>query len=171
VRLPYRVGVWVSQSDITGGAAADDEELTALNNILHGFDGQVFGSEFLQYVMAETLENKDKWDQWGQKIEKVPEECQKAIDVLGDYLGHKERVAYANRLMEIGEAVAMAFREYDENLGMIQKLMLFLEYQGNKKKAARHDKIIRSFDEYLNISANERKALGEIAKALGTVYV
>ncbi len=169
VSLPYRVGLWVSQSDDTGGDEASEKEHTALSNILDGFSQQVFGSELLQYIMNETVTRKHEWPQWEQRLDDVPKDSMAALDVLRDYVDGKEVNAYVIRLMEIGEAVAMAFSEYeDSSLG--EKFSIYSSYILYRLKARFKKQPSKSFDQFLNVSASERKALNALARSLGTTY-
>lgn len=158
-RLPYRVGLWVSQSDDTGGEQSDAAEMTALANIIHGFTESVFGSEDVQYIMAETLRNKADWVNWTSNVGDVPDEAMRAHDVLMLHLDAKEMNAFRARMLEIGEAVALAFREdegdQDEREGLFARLLgLF----GAGKP--------QDHDEYINISSKERAALQLLSQAL-----
>ncbi len=169
VSLPYRVGLWVSQSDDTGGSEADEKGLTALSNILQGFSQQVFGSELLQYIMNETVTRKDQWSHWDQELENVPKDCAMALDVLRDHVDDKEVNAYITRLMEIAEAVALAFREYEQQ-SFIDQLNVYFSYAFIKIKSRFSQQPSKTFEQFLNISASERKALNTLASALGTTY-
>ena len=170
VSLPYRAGLWVSESDDLGGDEAHEKELTALSNIVQGFSEQVFGSELLQYIMDETVKRKDHWHRsWANDIEKVPEQCEQALNVLRDHVDDKEVNAYSVRLMEIAEAVALAFREYEQQ-STGDKLRVYFSYIVAKIKS-RFSKIpAKTFDQFLNISLSERRALSTMARALGTHY-
>ncbi|MCB9983440.1 MAG: hypothetical protein H6861_07195 [Rhodospirillales bacterium] len=117
VSMPYRAGLWVSHSDDEGGDEAHEKELTALANLIDGFSQQVFGSEMLQYIMHQTLARKDEWESWSGDIDKVPEECKQALEILRAHVDEKDVKVYAMRLMELGEAVAVAFREHDDPVG------------------------------------------------------
>ena len=169
--LPYRVGLWVSASDQVGGSDSDDYELKTLENLIEGFSGDVFGSELLQYIMADTVARRDQWPEWGKDIESVPEECEMAVDILREHVDEKEVNAYAARLMEIGEAVALAFREYEDNLSIFQSMLLYIDYCFLVLKAKKQQPQMRTFEEFLYISQHERKALNEIAKRLGTTFI
>ena len=169
VSLPYRAGLWVSHSDDAGGDEADQKELVALSNIIHGFSEQVFGSELLQYVMNETVNRKDEWPQWAATLENVPEDCRRALDILRDHVDEKEVGAYAMRLMEIGEAVALAFREYEQK-SVFDQVQVYVSYILAKLRARKQAKPAKTFDQFLNISTHERKALGALAEALDTSY-
>lgn len=171
VKLPYRVGYWVSESDATGGDEASDKELQALHNILDGFSYQVFGSELLQHIMAATLAGKDDWEQWQGDIHAVPKECAEAMEILGSYVDDKDVKAYAVRLMEVGEAVALAFREYDHVDSPFKTMQTYIAYMCLMARTRLKSGALRSFDEFVQISPHERKALTDIAARLGTTYV
>jgi len=42
VSLPYRAGLFVSQSDNAGGDDSDDAEMQALDNIITGYSQEIF---------------------------------------------------------------------------------------------------------------------------------
>ena len=170
ISLPYRAGLWVSLSDDTGGDEAADKELTALANIIAGFSSQVFGSELLQYVMNETLKYKDRWPEWSKKLEAFPSECENALDILYQYVDDKDVTAFSQRLMEIGEAVAVAFREYEDET-FVNQLRIYGSYIMSRLRAKFTKEPERSFDQYLSISISERKALTTMANSLKIRYV
>ncbi|MEZ5814096.1 MAG: hypothetical protein R3E13_05150 [Alphaproteobacteria bacterium] len=169
VSLPYRAGLWVSQSDSAGGDEADEKEHTALANIVDGFSQNVFGSELLQYIMNETVGRKDEWPVWEEASGDVLRDCARALDVLRGVVDEKDVSAYSMRLMEIGEAVALAFREYEEG-SALEQFRVYVSYLFMKLKRRLGKRPSKSFDQFLSISARERKALGKLAKALGTTY-
>ncbi len=171
ISLPYRVGLWISHADDAGGDSADDEEAKALENILDGFTREVFGSELVQIVMTETVTHKECWEgPWSKDLQKVPEECQRALDILHDAeIEEKEISAYKQRLIEIGEAVALAFREYDE-LGFLTKLRVYTLYYKERYKASKRNMSYKSLDQFLNISLKERKALYNLSSVLDVPY-
>lgn len=169
--LPYRVGLWVSHSDSSGGENSEQQERDVLKNLIHGFSNEVFGSELLQYIMADTVAQQDKWLEWEKDIEDIPEECEAAVDILRSYVDDKDVNAYTTRLMEIGEAVALAFREHDYNLSPFKKAKLYLEYLYLRQRAKKHQPQVHSFEQFLYISPHERRALSIIAKRLGALYL
>jgi hypothetical protein len=171
VSLPYRVGLWVSQSDSSGGDAANTEELTALSNIISGYAEEVFGAETVQHIISETVRKKSEWPRWGASLGDVIADCRNAVDILSEVVDVKEVNAFRHHLVEIGEAVALAFREYDPNQSVVAKLPLYVTYYLGKMKALQNKKPYKSFDEFLNISANERRALTTLAQALDTPYI
>ncbi len=167
ISLPYRVGLWVSHSDNTGGDQARQRELLVLSNIIHGFADEMFGSEAMQYVMSETITKKDSWMEWAQNIESVPADCEFAIDVLKDHANPKDINAFRNHLLEIGEAVALAFREQKAPGA---RFAAYLSYVAGRMKKSRGRLMERPFQDYVRISAHEHKALAALAKALGATY-
>jgi hypothetical protein len=163
ISLPYRVGLWVSDSDSSGGDEANTNEIQALSNILHGFNEDMFGSETMQYIMSETLAKRDHWPQWSKDVASVPQDCRLAIDILKEKASVKDVNAFRNHLMEIGEAVAMAFHEE----GARSTFSAYISYMFGKFRKNRASSI-GSFQDYLRISVNEHKALHALAGALGT---
>ena len=170
VALPYRAGFWISQSDQEGGDTSEMQELQALHNIIQGFSSQVFGSELVQHIMSETVTRKAEWKHWHANIDQVPFECQKALDVLRQHCDPKDVSTYVSRLMDIAEAVALAFREADDNLSFIDMMKRRLEFWRDKRNAQKHNVPAKSFDQFLQISPDERQALSQMARALGTNY-
>ncbi|MGB0719995.1 MAG: hypothetical protein ACPGRX_05955, partial [Bdellovibrionales bacterium] len=121
-------------------------------------------------IMAETLKRQDQWGAWAERIEMVPQECEQAVSALRMYVDEKDVKAYVARLMEIGEAVALAFREVDELASFKDKMLLRFEYWQLQRKARRNKTPVKSFDQFLQISMHERQALWALAKALGAKY-
>jgi len=170
ISLPYRVGVLVSKSDSGGGKKAEKRELRTLSNLLEGFTQQVFGSELLQHVMAGTMDNYERWDEWGGQMRTVYRDSAAAVEILRSVADPKEVNAYKARLLEIGEAVAMAFRE-EESMGFGAKVKAYWLYWRCSAKAKKLGQSYKSFDEFLNISMAEREVLQKLARALGTYYI
>lgn len=164
--LPYRVGVWISQSDMEGGWDADLRERTMLENIITGFTQDVFGSEAVQHIMTDTLAQKDKWPEWAAKPGNVLEDCKRALRVLQDHVDEKELRAFCLRLQEIAEAVALAFREEDSGK-LRDKILTIAEYYSERFFARLKGQDFMALDRYRNISRAEREALRELALVLG----
>ncbi len=166
VSLPYRVGLWVSGSDLTGGGESSRQELQALTVVLHGFAEETFGSETIQRIISETLRLKNKWSSWSAQMETVPEDCEAAIDLMRDYSDLKDVNAFRMNLMDIGEAVALAFQE-ETKRSMLVSYLAYLKFSVHKGAARRRKK---SFQEFLRISIGEHRALRTLARVLGTSY-
>lgn len=170
VSLPYKVGYWVSQADSTGGDQSSQQELEVLSNIIHAFTAEVFGSEVVQLVMAQTVANKGRWPEWAKESGSLLEDCRIALDILAEHGDAKDANAYSMRLIEIAEAVAMAFREYDR-MGFIGKLRMYGSYYITTKfKKPLPGKPRKTLGEYVTVSHAERRALNALAHALGTSY-
>ncbi len=166
ISLPYRVGLWISASDSSGGDEAEDQEKAALENIIAGFTQDVFGSELVQHIMTATESARDHWQVWEDQVKSVPQDCQKAIDDLNGAFDEKEVSAFKQRLLEIAEAVALAFREYEE-MSFSNKLKTYLNYNMGKFRAVLRREEYTPMDRFLNISTKERAALYELADILG----
>ena len=164
ISLPYRVGLWISKSDTTGGSAATQQELQVLSNIINGFTEEVFGSELMQFIMSATVDGQDRWPDWAENLASVPDDCALAVDVLRQHAGEKDAHAFQVHMMEIGTAVALAFREY-EHMGPLERLMMYVSYF-TSGAAGR-----KTLEEFLAVSRAERKALNTLAGALGTTYI
>jgi len=169
VSLPYRAGLFISKSDETGGDTADVQEIQVLASILTGFAQEVFGSETMQYIMSETVARKDQWPGWGNDLSAVLDECHLAVDVLREHTDEKDINAFQNQVMEIAEAVALAFREYDQ-VSAVEKLTMSASYGVRSLLATVINKPLPPRQEFMNISRRERKALNDLAQALGTTY-
>ena len=89
---------------------------------------------------------------------------------LDERVDEKELNAFKHHLLEIGEAVALAFRERQDLDDFKTKLMVYGEYYLYKFQGLIKKKPVRSFDEFLNISESERHALSRLAQALGSEY-
>lgn len=166
--LPYRVGLWVSRSDSAGGAEAEARERQVIENLIEGFTQEVFGSESVQHIMAETLAQKDKWPEWASHPGNVLEDCRQALSILRKHIDEKEVGAFCQRLLEIGEAVALAFGE-GEGRGFKHQFLTTAEYYSECFFARLKGKDFMSFERYRRISRAEREALRELAHALGKV--
>ncbi|MCC6597736.1 MAG: hypothetical protein IT559_02985 [Alphaproteobacteria bacterium] len=171
VSLPYRVGLFVSQSDRSGGAEAQAIELQALASIIHGFSQDVFGSEFLQYVMGEVLARQSGWQSWAEEMDHVPRQCRQAREILATRLDEKEIKAYTTRLMEIAEAVALAFCEYGENLSLVERVKIRLAYWNNCLKMNLAGRPHGSIGYFMSISREERLVLRQLSQSLGVSSV
>lgn len=171
VSLPYRVGLFVSQSDETGGDDSDDAEMVALSNIITAYSQEVFGAETVQYIICETVRRKSEWEEWSKNLDTIEAQCHEAIDILSEHVDVKEVSAFKNHLIEIGESVALAFREYGESTPLMDKIRVYLFYIKGKRHASKIGMPYKDWEQFINISLDERKALRVIATALSTNYI
>lgn len=164
--LPYRVGLWISSSDTTGGGDADDAEAQALEIIVTGFAEDFCKSQFVQTMMEEAVSRKGEWAHWGANLEQVPSECVRAIDLLSERLDRKEVTSFKLTVMEIATAVAMAYREFDHSDKMTHRLKIYTRVMAEKMRSIFTGQRARSADEFLNISEHEQRALDILSRSL-----
>lgn len=167
VRLPFRVGLYISESDQSGGDESAEAERAALENIVTFYVEDTVKSEFAHMVMNETLRQKSEWSSWDENIGLVDEECLKMSDALTGVIDMKEVFAFKQNLLEIAIVVAQAYREFDANAGAIQKLQVYLTLLLRRIQALFTGNNMPSNEELLNISAAERSAIKLLADTLG----
>ena len=170
VALPYRVGLWLSRSDDTGGAESGDAEINALRGIITGFAEDFLKSEFVEELMRETVSRKDLWPAWEKDTDTVPAECTKAVGIVAARLEQKSTTSFKHNLMEIAMTVALAYREFDDDQPLVEKIKVYFRYYRQRIEAMLQNKQILSFDEYLNISRAEHEALTQLSAALRMEY-
>ena len=167
VKLPYRVGLYISMSDQSGGDDSDEAEMAALANVVTYYVEDFCKSEFAQSVMLETLRQQAEWPEWKTNIEGVHADCTKVFDVLTDQLDMKEIVAFKHNLLEIAIAVAMAYREFDDSDPWIDRFKIYLSILVDRIKAMLKGEETISFEQMLNISRDEKAAINRLAATLG----
>lgn len=165
VSLPYRVGLWVSSSDATGGTDSDSQEVQALERAINGIVQGMFESAFVHEVMGETFLRKDEWRVWGANVQTVPTDCVAAIKFMQGRLPARDIDAYRHILMQIGLDVARAFREYDKSEPLFYRMIRGISIAVDRLFGIMHGEKYVSED-LLNISYEEDVALNELAKAL-----
>ena len=138
VQLPYRIGLYISESDQTGGNASDAQEKQTLSNIIHGFAQDVMGAESIQHIISTTIFLKDQWHEWGEQLDQVPAECEEAAILMRDHVSEKDARAFSTQMYEIGEAVALAFKEYEEG-NWLAELKMFIAYKRMRPHPAKPD--------------------------------
>ncbi len=166
VSLPYRAGLWVSESDEDGGDDADEAEMHALECIITGYSEDFLKSEFVEEVMLETLAHKDRWKDWSAGLDNVPEQCARAVDALNQHMESKEVLSFRQTLMDIARAVAMAYREFDEDEALPDKIKKYSRYYCGRFSAYLKKEQPPTLDEVLNISKAEQATLVALSKAL-----
>lgn len=166
VALPYRVGLWVSSSDSSGGDDADEAEKQALKAIVTGFAQDFLKSEFVQRLMEETIAHTPEWSGWETGLENVPDECAQAVEILAEKLDRKELMSFKLTMVEIATSVAMAYCEIEERDGMAASMRIKAMMLLDRLRAMITGGDVRSEEEILNISSAERQALKTLALAL-----
>ncbi len=166
IRLPYRIGFWLSQSDQTGGDASDELEQQALESVILSYGEDVCKSEFTQSIMEKTVRLYEDWDTWTDHIEDVPKECESLIYMLSSEVSPKFLEDFKESLFEIAETVALAYREIEEKeTNFLDNV--YIQIRIIQKK---WDAFIKSYDfsldHVLNISPSEEAALRTLKGAL-----
>lgn len=170
VRLPWRVGMWVSSSDSDGGDEASAAEAEALAAIIVGFVSDSCKGELIQKLMEETVLRRAEWPSWSGDIDSVPEECRIAVDTLSGVLGPRDLASFKANMIEIGFAVASA---WDEGEGQARSGMIAGIFSGMADSLARSGLWPFSgrtpsldFTDTHGISTSERAALNRLAQSL-----
>lgn len=159
VSLPFRVGLYISESDQTGGDESAEAERKALENIVTFYVEDTVKGEFAHEVMLNTLNNKAKWGAWAENINQVPEECSRLTYMLKDVIEAKEILAYKQNLLEVAIAIAQAYCEFDQNSSKLGKLELYVSLFLKRMVSMFSGEQIPTNDYALNISPSERAAI------------
>ncbi|PZO86427.1 MAG: hypothetical protein DI626_06660 [Micavibrio aeruginosavorus] len=164
VSLPYRAGLYVSFSDVTGGWDAQEAEIQSLTEILRGYAMKTGLPPFSQKVLMDCLAERGAWPSWSKDIGAVPSEASSLVDDLVTMMGAGDLSAFKGLILDIALGVAMAFRETADgaataghDAGFFQSLLSSLIGGEEAHSALDH----------LNISAAEREALSSLSAALG----
>ncbi|HBH26104.1 MAG TPA: hypothetical protein DDX54_01715 [Rhodospirillaceae bacterium] len=163
-RLPYRAGLYVSRADATGGEEADAREMAALAGIVEAFATEVFGCETGQHIITQTVARKAEWPRWGDALSNVPEECRRARRLLAGRVDEKEVHGFTGHLLEIAQAVALAYCEYGDRPSLWGRISLMITWYGERARRTRLGAL--GFATFTHVSPAERRALRALACAL-----
>ena len=165
--LPYIVGIMVSHADDEEGEYDDELEMRALERILIAYAHEKQLSPFVNDVVLRTISSKDQWQGWVDRALSALPQCKHAINVITQEFGKEEARNYARMLLDVGEAVAMAYGEFgmgdfdDDNEGVLSRFI------GKFSAKIKGEKPNNDEDSGLaNISAAEQAALDRLAEAL-----
>lgn len=162
VSIPYRAGLWISQSDTTGNPGAAFNERKALENAIAKVASGMFRSAFTHEVMSELWAQKADWQSWETKQDKVLEDAAAASRTVDSRLNRRDLDAYRATIMHIAVEVAKAFREAPGKPSFIMdRLILAKRWLGSALKGDKYDPVA-----IMNISKMEDKALEKLAQAL-----
>lgn len=161
--LPYRIGLYVSYADITGGWEAQEAEQQSLANILRQYSEDFCKTEFTQTVLMEALNRRHEWPSWGRGIDNLPKETGHIVNVLMPLLGEKQMHGFKEVLVDIAISVAMAFQEERDSAS--------LPKAGHKNGAGflslfKKRKPDNGLLDHVHISAAERQALRRVCDAM-----
>lgn len=167
VALPYRVGLWVSASDTSGGGDADEAEMRVLQSIVTGFAEDFLKSAFVQDLMEQTTARRAEWASWENDLDSVPTECSNAVDFLAERIDRKELTSFKLSVMEIATDVAMAYREEGaDRAERVNTLPPALQTLISTVRDALLGPKSPQKEQMLNISKAEREALNLLSYAL-----
>lgn len=166
ISLPFRVGLFISESDQTGGDESAEAERKALENIVTFYVEDTVKGEFAHEVMLNTLNNKAKWEEWTHNIDQTPDECSRLSYMLKDVIEPKEILAYKQNLIEVAIVIAQAYCEFDENSSTMTKLEVYFTLFLKRMQAMFSGEQAPSNDYVLNISPSERAAIKLLSKNL-----
>ncbi len=161
ISLPYRVGLYVSFSDLSGGFDAQEQEMEMLTSILREFSEDFCKGEFSQKIMGHCLRSCDKWPEWSKNVETVPADAEMAIETINLALSDKSMLDFKTVLFEIAVSVAMAFREDGDAQSSGGFFTKIIGLMGIGVATSAKDKL-----SHINVSASERKALAKLSSAL-----
>ncbi len=163
--LSYRVGLYISYCDVTGGWEAQEKEFQTLNNILREYSEDYCKSEFAQKILMETLAQRTQWPSWSQDMPSVLTQCTEALAMLEGKLTAKELESVKEVLIEIALSVAMAFREESRDGAVADQPSPYGRVSSVLKKIM-GGKAERDPLSHLSISLDERAALTRLCKAM-----
>ncbi|HIF26445.1 MAG: hypothetical protein VXW91_03480 [Pseudomonadota bacterium] len=167
VSLPYRVGLWISESDTSGGDEADEAERNALHLMMTGYAEDFLKSEVVEEIMRRTVSSRESWDQWGAQNNVILEDCAKALSIMDGYIRPDDIVSFRQSLMDIAKTVALAYCEIEEEeMTTADTLKLELLHRLDAFKAKMQGKQQPSKRERLNISPKERAALEKLSQTI-----
>ncbi len=173
IRLPYRVGYYISISDQTGGKESEETEIKALENLLSYYHEDTLKSEFSQEILSRTLEEKPNWPAWNKDVKKIHNECRNLFKYLDTIVEEKDILAFKRNLLEIGVTVAMAHAESGgepENITTLDKIQAGINRAIKEFKTLFRQEKNHLVKTHANISQAERAALLRLANTLGVSY-
>lgn len=160
VSLPYRIGLYVSHADVTGGWSAQESEIQSLTDILRDYSNDFCKTEFSQKILMDCLSMRGKWPGWSQDIASVPAQSVRAMTLLQPMMSEKELSGFCEVLDDIALVVAMAFCEEtrggDKERPIVREILARLGGILSEKDPLDH----------INISANERAALKKLSRSM-----
>lgn len=158
VSMPYRVGLYLSYSDTTGGWEAQEAEWVSLAAILREFSEDFCKTEFSQRVLMDCLKYRADWPAWSQNIGTVPDDVAHINAVLTPMFMPKELNGFKDVMIDVALAVAMAFREHAPAPSEKFSIRDFVSKLSLSRKT---DPL-----SHINISVQERDALRKVCSAM-----
>jgi hypothetical protein len=154
IKLPFRVGLWMVRADEQRGILDVKMERCALKKAIENVALFHASSPFVRNILANTLRHQDDWTDWATGIDTVLDDCPVGLEMVRAQSGEDDFKLYRAVLMQAAICVAEAFQEEAPK-----------EVKDNRNAPP----LPRSANDMGipdNISANEKKALGELRAAL-----
>jgi hypothetical protein len=111
IKLPFRVGLWLSRVDDQRGILDDKVERAALRKAIENVARYHVSSPFVRNALANTLANQDKWVEWAAGVDTVLGDCAVALEMVGAQGQPEDLKAYRAVLMQTAICVAEAYQE------------------------------------------------------------
>ncbi len=162
IKLPFQVGVNISESDDDGGDDNEALEMDALARIIRLLPGLYKNAPLTQEILIQTREGQENWSEWKKGSFDLNSECTKAIALLKSKADESEARAFRKALLEVADTVARAAGE---------GAMLEIRHEPDSsflrfiKKAMLSLGMIKD-DDSANISVAEQAAIEKIDAAL-----
>lgn len=162
IKLPFQVGVNISESDDDGGDENEQLEMDALARIIRLLPGLYKNAPLTQEILIQTRDGQGNWDSWKEGSFDLNSECTKAMALLKSKADDSEARAFRKALLEVADTVARAAGE---------GAMLEIRHEPDSaflqlvKKAMISVGMIKE-DDSANISAAEQAAIDKIEAAL-----
>ncbi len=167
VSLPYKAGVWISQSDQKGAGTAQAHELKTIEAVIKGLSEGMFRSAFVHEVMSETHLRHGDWPSWAAQTDQILDEARRAVAAVKTKAMPPDAEAYVQMVMTIAYETAYAFREFDRSASIPIKIWVWLclMWEGFIRTGNKDYRV----ESVANISLAEDEAIAHLAAALTLV--
>lgn len=158
--VPYRVGIWISNSDDNTGTQADDkDERKALEMLIADLASKSQQIPFAAAVMRDVEQNKGAWASWDQMCdeEAVLADVEKALALCKAKTKGKELNHYKQTIWRVGLVVAQAYGEHIDPDNEMHFNNFFGRLFGGGPKIGKNPE---------NMSKEEKIALNKLRKIL-----
>lgn len=164
VKLPFRVGLFLSEADLTGGDESAHQERVVLESMLISYVQDYCKSEYVQRIMEETVKRRKEWKLWEENLDIVPDEANACFSEMCEqgFAHPRELIAFKDNLLEIAYSVAMTYREepyptaLGNAMGAVSMAVKNRLRAWNGKQPIEKDE---TEEMYENVSEKEREAI------------
>ena len=166
VALPVKVGVWISHYDDQGDVNANDNETSALKEIISYLADDKTSTLFVTDLFKETLHAQESWTSWPCDHNCVIQDAKKAISIIKSNVSKQDVDAFREALLTVCEVVAQAYGEfgsYDET----QDGVSWLDHIKTTLQKLKGQSYV-SMDRPFNVSPAEQEAIYELRAALSS---